>query len=299
MDKIKGIVTALVTPFNQDGTIDEISIKELIKFQKNKVDGLFALGSSGEGILMDLDQRKKALELIVEENNNQVDVIAHVGSINTKDTIDLVKHAVANKVDYISAISPFFFKVSDKAIINHYLKIAEAANGTPFFLYNNPALAVNHISENVVKFFYENVPNFVGIKDSSKSLDNLSSYRKLAKEKYVFVGGDRIVNKALNLKVNGAVSTLSNVYPELFTNLYKANLNNNQEEAEYYQDIINRVLDILFEFSYFSTIKKLLNYRIPTIKSSYCINPIIDLSDEEEAIMKRKLETIKELGALK
>lgn len=299
MDKIKGIVTALVTPFNQDGTIDEISIKELIKFQKNKVDGLFALGSSGEGILMDLDQRKKALELIVDENNNQVDIIAHVGSINTKDTIDLVKHAVANKVDYISAISPFFFKVSDKAIINHYLKIAEAANGTPFFLYNNPALAVNHISENVVKYFYENVPNFVGIKDSSKSLDNLSSYRKLAKEKYVFVGGDRIVNKALNLKVNGAVSTLSNVYPELFTNLYKANLNNNQKEAKYYQDIINRVLDILFEFSYFSTIKKLLNYRIPTIKSSYCINPIMDLSDEEESIMKRKLETIKELGDLK
>ncbi len=298
MDNINAIITALVTPFNKDGKVDKHNLKKLVNFQKNRVNSLFPLGSSGEGILMDLKQRKKALEIIVDENNGNLPIIAHVGSINTKDTIELAKHAIENKVDAVSAISPFFFKANDKAIINYYLTLSQTIGNTPFYLYNNPALATNTISDEVVKFFNKNVNNFAGIKDSSKSIESLNSYRKIVNEKKVFVGGDRIVNDSLNLNVNGAVSTLSNAFPEFFTKLYNLNKAQDLESASYYQALINKILDILFEFPYFSSIKTLLKYLIEDFNPSYCVKPIMDLTKEEELSMINRLREIKEVGEI-
>lgn len=295
MRKMDKIITALVTPFNEDGTLDCQNLKKIVNFQKDKVDALFVLGSSGEGILMDLDQRKKALEIVLDENNNKVPIMAHVGCINTKDTVELTKHAVANKVDRVSAICPYFFKQSDLAIINHYEAVAKAAGSTPFFLYNNPILAANYISSDTLKYFCENVSNFAGIKDSLKSLETLSTFRKIAKDKTVLVGGDKIINNALAIGVDGAVSTLSNVYPELFTNLYSAFEEKDSIKVDYYQSVINKILDILFQFPYFNTIKVLLSYRLPSVSKSYCMKPILSLTEEQEKQMISELKEIEEI----
>lgn len=305
MEGMKGIVTALITPFNEEGKVDKSNWRSLVRFQKNKVDGLFPLGTSGEGILISLSQRKKALEILVDENNGKIPVIAHVGCLNTEDSVELAKHAVSNGVDIISAITPIFFKANDETLIRHHETIERAIGNKPFFLYNNPSLSGNDISDNVVEYFNKNSRNFQGIKDSSKSIEKLIGYKSIVKNKTVLVGGDRIVYSSILAGIDGAVSTLSNVFPELFTNLYKALLvekdnvlPKDSKGAIYYQNLINEILDILNTVPYYSAIKELLNLRIPEMSFSYCKKPILDLNEIQKDMIKRKLSKIDEIGDL-
>lgn len=305
MKRMEGIVTALITPFNKEGKVDESNWRSLVRFQKDKVDGLFSLGTSGEGLLISLSQRKRALEILVDENNGKLPVIAHVGCLNTEDSIELAKHAVSNNVDIISAITPVFFKANDETLIRHLENIEKFVGNTPFFLYNNPSLSGNDISNNVVEYFNKNVCNFQGIKDSSKSIEKLIGYKSIVKDKTVLVGGDRIVYQSLLAGIDGAVSTLSNVFPELFTNLYKAALKEkdnastkDNKDASYYQNLINKILNILNTVPYFSAIKELLSLRVPEMSFSYCKKPILDLNEEQKQMVRQKILEFDEIGGL-
>jgi len=297
--QVHGVVTAMVTPFTTDSSLDIESLSRLAAWQSEKVDALFPMGTSGEGLLMTVEERIQALEEIVEAVNGHIPVIAHVGAITTRESMQLASHAHAIGVSAVTAINPFYFRVSEEEQIEHLIMIAAAAEDTPFFLYNNPAAAGNSVTERVVKEVSERITNFAGIKDSSKSIPTLCQYRSLISEdKNLLVGGDRIFAQALPAGVQGAVSTISNIYPELFKGIYSAYVNNDEQSMQKKQQTVCDILDILTSYPYYSAIKLMLEYRGIDMPPTYSRMPIGRISSEQKNTLRNSLKEVKELEGL-
>lgn len=123
---LEGIITALVTPFDEKGKIVESSLRKLCKFQLNKqVNGLLILGTTGEGISLNLEERKLVAEIVVDELKGKLPIMVHVGSSNINEVFSLAKHAVDIGADSITSITPYFFKMSDKEIFDFYLELSK------------------------------------------------------------------------------------------------------------------------------------------------------------------------------
>jgi dihydrodipicolinate synthase/N-acetylneuraminate lyase len=297
--KIEGVISAMVTPFTKNGELDLGELKKLTAWQAGKVDALFPMGTSGEGLLMSQSERESALEAIVETVDGEIPVIAHVGAVTTRESINLARHAQDLGVAAISAINPFYFRVSAAEQIEHLCTIAEAAKKTPFFLYNNPVTAGNVVTEEVVKAVAERAENFTGIKDSSKSLDSLREYRKLLREdQTLLVGGDRIFASSLDTGVQGAVSTITNIYPEVFTEIYRAFKVGDAELMAQMQQHVCDILDILTLGPYFTVIKQMLEFRGIGISPTFSRSPIGRLSQNQNDEIRGRLQNLNILEGL-
>ena len=122
-EKLSGVFAALLTPFNEKGNVDEGRLKKLVKFLMSKgVDGLYICGGTGEGLLMSVDERKFVAEMVKEIVKNKVKVISHIGCLNTKDAVELAKHAEKMKLNGVSSIPPIYFRCDFKEIYNYYKK---------------------------------------------------------------------------------------------------------------------------------------------------------------------------------
>lgn len=290
----QGMVTALVTPVDTNGRIDYASLSSLAAWQAGLVDGLFVLGTSGEGVLFSKEERKNALETIMEAVGTRIPVMVHVGSITTNESVELAAHAGDLSVSAISVINPYYFKISDENQIGHFKAIAKAAPTTPFYLYNNPGVTYNTVSDVIVRRVSEEVRQFAGIKDSSKSLDTLSHFKDLVgSDKNVLVGGDLIFSDALALGISGAVSTVSNIFPELFGSIYEAFCMKDFESMRIKQEKIRLVIGILTSYPYFSAVKHLLFMKGIGMTSPYTCAPLGRLSKSD---VKDMVERLRRLG---
>ncbi len=290
---LRGVITALVTPIDFDGKIDVSSLASLAAWQATKVDGLFVLGTSGEGVLFPKEERMRAIETIMNEVGNKVPVMVHVGSITTQESVELAAHAEKHGAAAISVINPYYFSISDEDQITHFISIAQSAPHTPFYLYNNPGVTQNTVSDNILKRISEQVVQFAGIKDSSKSLDTLSHYKTIVGEsKDVLVGGDLIFADALKRGVSGAVSTVSNIFPELFVTIYEAFCNDDLETMQIYQEKVRTVIKILTSYPYFSTVKHLLVRKGIGMNSPYTCAPLGRLEEKDVNHMIARLQKL-------
>jgi len=286
---VKGIITAMVTPFHDDGAVDYHAVAQLADWHCGKSDALFPLGTSGEGMLLTYEERCLVIKCVTETVSGRMPIIAHTGAITTAESIKLTEHAVKAGVVAVSAITPYYFRLGEKEITEHLISVAKAAGETPFFLYNNPATAGNVISPEIVRTCRDAAPNFSGIKDSSKSIDTLIAFKELLlKGDSLFVGGDRIFQKALSVGVNGAVSTVSNLYPELFRKIYDCYIAGDEKGASEAQSAVNRVLDILTSYPYFAAVKYMLKTR--NLPETNIRPPVGALSNQDKYQLESRLE---------
>ena len=115
----KGVVPTVLTPFDKNEEIDEKGIRQLVSYLIEKgVNGLYLTGSTGEGFTMSNEERKKVVEIVMDENKGRVPVVVHVGAIGTKLSIDLAKHAEEVGADGISSVPPFYWKFNENQIVN-------------------------------------------------------------------------------------------------------------------------------------------------------------------------------------
>ncbi|NQT60197.1 MAG: dihydrodipicolinate synthase family protein [Bacteroidetes bacterium] len=286
---VKGIITAMVTPFHDDGLVDYDTAVQIADWHCGKSDALFVLGTSGEGMLLTYEERSLVVKRVAEAVDGRIPLIAHTGAITTAESIKLTEYAVKAGVVAVSAITPYYFRLGEKEITKHLLTVARAAGETPFFLYNNPATAGNIITPEIVRTLRDSAPNFSGIKDSSKSIENLIGYKKLIGQgDSLFVGGDRIFQKAMSSGVDGAVSTVSNLYPELFRQIYDCCIAGDEKGASEAQNAVNRVLDILTSYPYFAAVKYMLKTR--NLPESNIRPPVGALSKQDKYQLESRLE---------
>jgi len=218
---LRGVITALVTPFSQDGEIIEDSISELVRFQvKAGVHGLFAFGTNGMGPAMRIDQRKRAAEVIVKEAAGQVPVIIHVGGMDLQTGIELAAHAQKIGASAVACVTPFYYHPDTQAIVDYYQRLSESTT-LPVLLYNIPGNTGNNLTFETVKRLSK-IPGIVGIKDSSRDFLQLLDFLSISSPSFsVMSGTDSFYFSALCAGVQAGVSGSANAFPELMVQIYE------------------------------------------------------------------------------
>lgn len=259
-----GVLPAMATPIGEDDhQINAPVLDRLVDFLLDAgVKGLFVGGSTGEGILLNLDQRKILHERALKAARGRAPVLVHVGANTTADSLYLAKHASDIGVQGIVAVTPYFYGVHDQAILSHFRSIAEAAPDLPFFGYDIPHMAVNGISPALLADMMAQIPNFAGIKTSNS---NAQVIRKLidtmAGDKIALVGNERIALGSLALGADGLISGMATAIPEPFVGLVNAFFANQLDEARDLQKTINEMLDLLPAGARIGAIKSILEQR--------------------------------------
>lgn len=218
----KGVLPALITPFSKEGKIIEESFREIIDYTIGKgVSGVVPAGTTGEFVYMNIDERKRLLELTRDCVNGRVSIIAGTGQTSTGAATELTKYAADIGCDAALVVSPFYLRPGDKGHYEHYATIARKSD-LPIIMYNIPQMGgISVIPPSVVEDLAD-IDNIVGIKDSSGNITYmLELLQKLKGRITVINGNDEVFFSAVTAGVNAAIMASANVMPHLWIELMK------------------------------------------------------------------------------
>ena len=218
----KGIIPAMVTPITSDGKINVGALRKLTNYLiEGDVHGLFPVGSQGEFYALTFEEKKKVIEVVVEETRGRVPIYAGTGAITTREAIALTQMAEAAGVSAVSVLTPYFIHPNEAELFEFYSAIAKATR-LPVLLYNNPGRTGVTISANFVVRASQ-VENIVGIKDSSGDLTLTAEYIRRTDEKFsVLAGRDTLIYGTLCYGGKGAIAATANVAPKVIVEIYEA-----------------------------------------------------------------------------
>ena len=221
--RIEGIVAAMVTPFDDDESLDEDGLRALVHFLIEKgVHGLFPGGSQGEFYALSSDEQRRVLDVTLEVAGDEAFVVAHAGAITTREAIGLARYAERAGADAVAAITPFYVSPSQEELYQYYADLASEVS-LPVLAYDNPGRTGVHLLPATAARIARDVPNFVGIKDSGGDLTQFAEYIRLCPPDFrAFVGRDSIIFAALTCGGVGAVAATANVVPALIVGIYDA-----------------------------------------------------------------------------
>ncbi|WP_017471420.1 4-hydroxy-tetrahydrodipicolinate synthase [Amphibacillus jilinensis] len=256
-----GIITAMVTPLDQEEQIDHDKTKQLIDHLINKqVHGLFILGTNGEGHALNRDTKCTFTKLVMTHVNSRVPVYVGVGENSTKETVIMAKQAEQLGADALSVITPYFMPPTQTELIHHYTTVAQAVQ-IPIVLYNMPSKTGVNIEPETVKVLTE-INNIIAIKDSSGDLDNMGKYLEATKkctDFHVLSGSDANILKLLQMGGAGAVSATSNLLTDAVLNIFQYWHKADLEKASHYQASIEPLRTLLKRGTVPSVLKATLN----------------------------------------
>ncbi len=246
--EIKGIITAMVTPFDENQKINETAARQLVdKLISQGVHGLFILGTNGEFHVLSDDEKVEFAKIVIDQAAHRVPVYVGAGACGTQETIKLAQRMEAVGADALSVIAPYFIAPAQQELADHYRKVAEAVN-IPIIMYNIPKNTGINIEPETVKSLI-GIKNIAGIKDSSGNMENMQGYIDAGKgsDFVVLVGSDSKILPALKIGAAGAIAGTSNVIAELDVSIYENYLKGNLEAAEQAQkdiDVLRGVLKL-------------------------------------------------------
>ena len=222
-DFIKGVVVPILTPIDGDERIDEAKLREQVDYViDGGVLGILAFGSNGEFYVIEEDEMERGLKIMVDQAAGRVPVYFGIGAISTKKCCRLAKMAVANGAAGISVLQPMFLKPTKAELFLHFKTIAEAVPDTPMLLYNNPGRVNYTLSGNLVERLAHEVPNIVGMKDTSGDITQTAEFIRRTRDVNfkVFGGKDTLLYASMCHGAVGGVCTAANFMPELITDVH-------------------------------------------------------------------------------
>jgi len=255
---MKGIITALLTPFNKDGTLHEAGIREVVRYNIDEmnVNGLYVGGSTGESFLMDECARKQLLHIVKDEAGDDVSLIAQIGSLDIDEAERLGKAAKKLDYDALSAITPYYYKFSYSEIKAYYERLA-AVTDHAMIIYSNPAFTGAQFS---IKEYSEllALPNVIGVKYTDTDLSKLSKLKNLHRDKVFFSGVDDMLLPFAVSGSDGAIGSTYNIIGRKAKALYEAVQNSNMTKAQQLQSEMNEVIEQLETIGVYPAIKHIL-----------------------------------------
>ena len=216
---LKGALAAAVTPLRDEGeALDEGAFAPYVEYlAAGGLDGILALGTTGEGILLRPEERRRAAELFVDAAGDGFQVAVHCGAQTTADTVALAEYAAAVGADAVAVIGPPYYALDEEAIVAHFAAAAEACAPLPFYLYEFRARAGYSLPPAAIERLRDLAPNLAGLKVSNQPFEDVEPY--LIEGLDVFVGAESLVLRGLERGAAGAVSGLAAVFPELVARL--------------------------------------------------------------------------------
>jgi 4-hydroxy-tetrahydrodipicolinate synthase len=284
-----------ITPFTRKGELDVEALKKCVRFwMQGGVSGLVPCGSNGEAPYLSREERRKVVETVLDEANGKVPVIAGTGSMSTQETIALTKDAKDLGADAALVVTPFYFKLSNKEIFEHYRTLSEAVD-LPIVVYNVPKFTGFSLEPTVVAQLVSQNEEVVGVKDSSGSIGAMTEIIRLVGDKVsVLAGTAEVVLPTLMLGGNGAIIAVANVFPKLCSRLYDAFRTGNHEEAIKLQQNVSYVNEVLVKrHNQLPAIKEAL--RLRGLPSGHPRKPALPLEGEEKKDIENLMKAMQEI----
>ena len=221
---LKGSLVALITPMNQDGSINYEQLRDLIDWHiENGTDGIVAVGTTGESATLPVEEHLAVIEATVKHVNKRIPVIAGTGANNTVEAIALSQAAEQAGADYTLSVVPYYNKPSQEGIYQHFKAIAEATS-IPMVIYNVPGRTVVSMSNDTILRLAE-IPNIMGVKEASGKIgSNIELINSVPEGFAVFSGDDPTGLPFMLCGGHGVVTVAANVAPKLFADMCRAAL---------------------------------------------------------------------------
>lgn len=233
----QGSIPALVTPFTEEGAVDEQAFAAHVEWQISEgSSGLVPVGTTGESPTLSHVEHKRVVELCVEVANKRVPVIAGAGSNNTLEAIELAQHAEAVGADALLVVTPYYNKPTQKGLIAHYKAIADAVS-LPIIIYNIPGRSVIDMTPETMGALAKAHKNIVGVKDATGKIERVSEQRITCGPDFVQLSGEDATALGFNAHGGtGCISVTANVAPRLCAEFQAATLAGDYAKALEYQD---------------------------------------------------------------
>ena len=209
---LRGAIAAALTP-QRGGTLDETAFAPYVDFlAAGGLDGVLALGTTGEGMLFSPDERRRVAELYVETCRGRLQVAVNAGAQTTADTVALAEHAASTGADAVAVIAPPYFPLDDESVFAHLSAAARACAPTPFYVYEFARASGYAVSSAVLGRLRETATNLAGMKVSDTPYEVFEPYLREGLD--VFVGPEAFIGRGIGGGAVGAVSALGSAFPE-------------------------------------------------------------------------------------
>lgn len=291
--QLHGILTALVVPFDQNGEIIETGYCENIQFQiQSGVHGLVALATAGEAPSLNLEEKKRVIDLTLETNDARLPVLVGVGGTNARETFSLIEYAESAGADGLFVITPYFYRFTREEYLSYYREISRRAK-TQILCYNS-TYAGTPLDPEAIRELAD-LPNVTALKQGN-ALDTVEVIRLTHGKLGVFTARDAYLYESLLLGGAGGVFFCSNIAPSLAVELYQA-----VRAGDYYRgrELQFQLLPLVWELvrrSYPAGIKAALN--LVGMTGGYVRFPLTDYNQEETERVRRVLEDLQLLEQL-
>jgi 4-hydroxy-tetrahydrodipicolinate synthase len=289
---VKGVIAAVVTPIDSKENLDENGLRRLITHLiKGGINGLFVLGSCGEGPALTDKVKLKTVEVTVEEAASNIPVFAGALETSTMRAVEFSSKLKSAGADAVVILPPYYFSAyDDQAIINHYSSIAAKIN-LPVIAYNLPIVTTRSITVKVFKELVK-IENIISLKDSSGNFDEFLKILDISKENNfpVYQGIESLAGSSLLSNADGIVMGGANIIPSIFTKLYKESTLGNIKIVLELQKIVNQLISVFREECFYSSMKYAL--EVLGICSGRVTEPMPTISETQKKRIKKKLKEI-------
>lgn len=230
--RFTGAITAIVTPFLEDGSVDAESLKKLVEFQiKNGINGVVPCGSTGEAATLSDEEKRLVIQIVVDKVKKRVPVIAGAGSNDTAKAVKLSQIAGEAGADALLHVTPFYNKPTPKGLVAHFKAIAESSD-LPIILYNVPGRTGQNVTAETTLKVAKEVPSVVGVKEASGNIGQIGDIIKGASKNFsVLSGDDSLTYPIMALGGDGIISVAGNEIPKQMADLTHSALAGNWEQA--------------------------------------------------------------------
>ena len=249
IDKLKNVITAMITPFNKDFILDEEKYREFIRFQIDNGCQILTMGTTGESATMSHEEHHIAMDIAIDEANKSGKdpfVLAGTGSNSTKEAISLSQYAEKAGADGCLLVVPYYNKPVQHSLIDHFSAIADSTS-LPIILYNVPSRTGRNLEPETVSTLANTKDNIVGIKCASGNIDQITKIIKTTPDDFIVLSGDDgMTYHLMALGGKGVISVASNIIPAKMVEFTNSMLNEDWIKARRMQLELYDLFKVLF-----------------------------------------------------
>lgn len=276
---LRGVMAALLTPFDGQQKLDKESLRRLVRFNlRQGVDGLYVGGSTGEAFVQSGTERQEVLEIVAEEAKGKMTLIAHVGCVSTLESQQLARAAVGYGYDAVSAVTPFYYPFSFEEHCAHYQAIIESADGLPMVVYNIPALSSVKLTLDQINTLVT-LPGVGALKQTSGDLFQMEQIRRAHPDLVLYNGYDEIFASGLLAGADGGIGSTYNIMGWRYQGMVAALKVGDVAKAQQLQCECNKVIDLLIKTGVFRGLKTVLHY-MDVVSVPLCRKPFAPVDEK-------------------
>ena len=282
-EKFKGVLPALLTPFDKNDKVNAKSVDKLVKYNLAKgVNGFYVGGSTGEGLLLTKEERMDLFEYAAAANEGKSTLIAHVGTICTSHAIEMAKEAERLGYDAISAVAPYYYGFTPQQRKQYYYDIASSVD-LPMIIYNFPAANGFNLDKGTAEEMFAHNDKFIGIKHTTADLFALQQFKTMKADPIVYNGFDEMFVGGLSMGADGGIGSTYNFMAEKFIGIYNAFRSGDIAKACAIQTEANEIIALLIKYGVFASEKYILDCL--GIEMGPCRKPFLPLSEEGRTVL--------------